>query len=404
MTSTGKKFLVIGSGWEQRALVEAIKDAGHQLIATHPDLQAECFILADQYYVKDSRDISGHYSIAKAHRVDAVITDNCDYSLYTAAVISARMGLKSAGIREALLSNDKFFQRSTLLNKGIKQPIFRQIRCPEDLTMAIPVVNFPAILKPVDSRGTIGVTIIQNVEELHEAYYEALNNSPSRTLILEQFIQGTLVTVDGFCFSNGHRSLTVASRKFETGPKPVTKEIIYPALFSEGLNNRLMQTHHEVVQALGYCFGHTHGEYIVTSNEEIFLVECTNRGGGVYTSSVIVPLLTKIPINEILINQCLGQDNYLAENPGTGFMKQSVMLTFLDLEVGRVIDSINLREMLDKPYTVRFRSKYAANDMVESIDSGAGRHTMLVIQGANSDEVYLNLEKFKKDLNVVYHQ
>jgi hypothetical protein len=210
--------------------------------------------------------------------------------------------------------------------------------------------------------------------------------------------------VDGFCFSNGHKALTVASRKCESGAKPVTKEIIYPALFDESVKEELMQTHNEVAAALNYKYGHTHGEYILTDKNEIYLVECTNRGGGVYTSSVIVPLLTEIPLNEILLNQSLGIDNYTTDDLSTKFMKHSVMLTFLDYEVGRVIDSINIEEMRKKDYTVRFRSKYGINDMVESIENGAGRHSMLVIKGATTDEVINNLQLFKDSFRIVYHK
>jgi biotin carboxylase len=402
-TSTGKKVLIIGSGWEQWSLVETIRNAGHQIIATHPDIHADGFRISDQYYVKDSRDIAGHLAIAQAQQIDAVITDNCDYSLYTAAVVASKLKLPFAGIRQALYSNDKYSQRQAVISSGVQQPTFASIRTPEDLDKAVSQIGFPSILKPVDSRGTIGVTIIQNLADLHLAYYDAINNSPSRSLILEKFIEGTLVTVDGFCFSNGHRSLTVASRKFDAGPKPVTKEIIYPAIFTETLNQDLMHAHQKVVNALGYCFGHTHGEYIVTPDEQIYLVECTNRGGGVYTSSVIVPLLTDIPLNEILLNQCLGIDTYQAEELSTGFMKRSVMLTFLDYQVGRVIDHINADQMRTRDYTVRFRSKYGENDMVESIDSGAGRHSMLVIRGENREEVYRNLAAFRNDLKIVYH-
>ncbi|MES2394590.1 MAG: ATP-grasp domain-containing protein [Bacteroidota bacterium] len=399
-----KKTLVIGSGWEQLALIETLKNAGHYIIATHPSIQAEGFKLADQYYVKDSRDIAGHLSIAESHKIDAVITDNCDYSFYTASIIASKLKLPFASIQSAIFSNDKFAQRSCVKRYNIKQPNFVKVQTLDELTKAAEIIGYPSILKPIDSRGSFGVTIINNLLELEEAYFDAINNSPSRILIFERYIPGTLITVDGFCFSNGHKSLTVASRKFEGGPKPITKEIIYPALFNKEISRQLMQNHHNVISALNYNYGHTHGEYILTENNEIYLVECTNRGGGVYTSSVIVPLLTEINLNELLINQSLGIDQTKVEDVSTQFMKHAVMLTFLDYEIGKVIDSINTEEMRSKPYTVRFRSKYGKNDMVESIENGAGRHSMLVIRGNNDNELRNNLEAFKSDLKIVYHQ
>lgn len=398
-----KKILIIGAGWEQVSLIETAKKMGYYIIATHPHISADGFKLADQYYVKDSRDIKGHISIAESHKIDAVLTDNCDYSLYTASIVASKLRLPFTSIQSALYSNDKFAQRECVSYTKVKQPQFIKIQTLDQLFDAIPKIGFPSILKPIDSRGTFGVTIIENERQLKNAYFDAINNSPSRTLIYEQFINGTLVTVDGFCFKNGHQSLTVASRKFEEGPKPVTKEIIYPAVFEDNINMALMNAHHDVVKALGYNVGHTHGEYILTENNEIFLVECTNRGGGVFTSSVIVPLLTKYPINECLINQMLGCDNYEPANKGFASMQCSAMLTFIDYEVGKVIEEINAEEVQNLPFTIRFRSKYGVNDMIESIENGAGRHSMLVITANTHNELINNLNSFKQTLKVIYH-
>jgi len=403
-TLNKKKILVIGSGWEQFTLIETIKKAGHYIIATHPSINADGFKVSDQYYVKDSRDIAGHMAIAETQKIDGIITDNCDYSLYTASIIAEKLSLPSSSIQSAIYSNDKYAQRTCLKRFKIKQPNFVRVQTLDELFIAIERIGYPSILKPIDSRGSFGVNIIKNFSELHNAFFDAITNSPSRTLIFEEYISGTLVTVDGFCFSNGHKSLTVASRKFESGSKPITKEIIYPAIFENSINEQLMQNNQQVVTALNYKYGHTHGEYILTENNEIYLVESTNRGGGVFTSSVIVPLLTNIQLNEILINQSLGIDNFEIEDLSVNFMKQAIMLTFLDYEVGKVIESINIDEMRSKHYTVRFRSKYGKNDMVESIENGAGRHSMLVLKGQGSDELKNNYGEFMRDFKIVYYQ
>ncbi|WP_027002087.1 ATP-grasp domain-containing protein [Hugenholtzia roseola] len=399
-----KKILVIGAGWEQYALLETIKEAGYGIVATHPHLRADGFKLAEHFYVKDAHDIAAHLRIATSHGVVGIITDNCDYSFYTAAVIANKLGLPFANIASAIFSNDKYAQRERCKNTEVYQPQYAKVRTPEDLAQAASSIGFPLILKPTDSRGTFGVTIARHEQALYDAYYEALHYSPSHTLICEKFIEGTLVTVDGFCFKNGHNALAVASRKFERGAKPVTKEIIYPAQFSADLNTRLLSNHERVVELLGYTYGHTHGEYIVTKEEEIYLVECTNRGGGVYTSSVIVPMLTQIDLNKILLHQSLGIDDFEVPKLGLAFMKKSILLTFLDFQVGKVLKSINVEEMLAKEYTLRYRTIYGENDMVESIENCASRHSMLVLQGANAEETLRNFENFKNDLKIEYYK
>lgn len=403
MPKTKKKLLVIGAGWEQFALFETIKKYGHSIVATHANQDAESFKLADICYVRDSRDVRAHIRIAETHQIDAVVTDNCDYSLYTASVVASKLGLPFTSVKSALFSNDKYMQRRACLSSGVLQPEFYCVRTPEEALSAAERIGYPVVIKPVDSRGTFGVTVVHDQNDLAEAYYDAICHSPSLTLICEKYIDGELVTVDGFCFSNGHQSLTVASREFAQGKKPVTKSVSYPSRHDDEMQTRLLDSHQKVVKALGYDFGHTHGEYFVTQNNEIYLVECANRGAGVFTSSTINPLITEINLNGILVNQSLGCDNFQIEHGKKKYMNKSAMLSFLDFEVGKVVKSINLTEVNGLPFVKQFRTIYSEKQMVESIENCASRHAMLVITGANATELTANLKTVHDTLRVEYY-
>lgn len=397
------KILIIGAGWEQYALIKQISQQGHRIIATHPDVHAEGFALVDKFFVRESRDIGSHLTIAEAHGISAIISDNCDYSLLTASMVASKLGLPFVSVDSALLSNDKFRQRCVCAHAGIRQPIFEEVRTLEDAVSASERIEYPIVLKPVDSRGTIGVTIVENLDELQIAYYEAISNSPGVRLICEKFIEGELVTVDGFCFSNGHRSLTVASRRYAEGKRPITKHISYPSVHSAEIRQLLLENHNGVVSALDYDFGHTHGEYILTPSGEIYLVECANRGAGVYTSSTINPLLTGINLNEILINQCLGADSFEISCDINNYMTRAAVLSFIDLEVGRVLKKINYDEIWGLPFVHQFRSAFSEKQMIESVENCASRHLMVVIEGANQTELSQNYDKFQSTLKVEYY-
>lgn len=403
MTSDKKRILVIGADWEQYSLVETIKKQGYNIIATHPSMNTNGFKIADHYYVKNSRDINAHINIAKTHEVDAVVTDNCDYSFYTASIVAEKLNLPFNNIDAGILSNNKFKQRTRCEGQGILQPHFHLVQSLDELKDAVHKLGFPVIVKPIDSRGTFGITIIKKEHQIEDAFIDAISHSPSRQIICEDFITGTLITVDGFCFKNGHHSLAVASRKFEKGIKPVTKEIIYPAELPAKMQKNLFKNHDKVVKILGYNQGHTHGEYIFTDQQEIYFLECANRGGGVYTSSVILPHLTGIDVNEVLINQSLGIDDYIIVDRDLEFMKRAMMLTFLDFKVDKVIKSFNIYELQSLPYVIRFRSIFGINDMVETVENCASRHSMLVLDGKNIDDLKSNFQDFKSKLQIEYY-
>lgn len=397
------KILIIGCSWEQESLLQELKKMNFFIIGTNPIMTKQLLNYCDKYLVKESDDIKSHINIAKAYKIDGVISDNCDYSLHTASIVASLLKLPFVDIQSAVLSNNKFKQRQLIEKAQLKQPKFNLIYTLEEGYFTAKDLGYPVIVKPIDSRGTFGVTIVYKESELKSAFFEAISYSPSKRVICEQFISGTLATVDGFCFKNGHVSLTVASRIFEKGNKPITKEIIYPADFNEELIYKLMEFHNNVVNTFEYSFGHTHGEYIVDRNQDIYLVECTNRGGGVYTSSTIVPLLTEINLNKIYIDQCSRNDHYKFIPDGKNHMKSSVMLTFLDFQKGKVIESINTEELKNLPYVVKFRTIYKKNEMVESVEDCSSRHSMLVISSVNINKTYLNLQDFKNKMDIKYY-
>jgi len=75
----------------------------------------------------------------------------------------------------------------------------------------------------------------------------------------------------------------------------------------------------------------------------------------------------------------------------------------LDFEVGKVIKNINVKEMQELPFVLRYRTIYRENDMVESIENCASRHSMLVITGDTTNDVFRNLKTFKEKLKIEYY-
>ena len=116
-----------------------------------------------------------------------------------------------------------------------------------------------------------------------------------------------------------------------------------------------------------------------------------------------MPCITGINLNKILLEQALGIDNYKVQGKGVKLMKKSVVLTFLDLEEGKVIRKVNLDEVTAYPYVLKFRMIFKENEMVESIENCASRHSMLALMGDHVEESMKNLQHFKSNLSVQYY-
>ena len=118
-----KRLLFIGAGWEQYELIKTALKMGFEIIATNPTINFEVSKIVDRYFLRKSDDLDAHYKIAKTFKVIGIVTDNCDYSLYTATFVAQKLELPSIGLEAAICAIDKNRQRKKCRNStNFKQP------------------------------------------------------------------------------------------------------------------------------------------------------------------------------------------------------------------------------------------------------------------------------------------
>lgn len=377
-----QKIMIINSGIEQIDLIKTAKNMGLYIIATDAAPDAPGFLMADETFVVEPRNPVELLSIARKSKIDAVISDQCDYSFYAQAYSADILSLPGPGMRAAQYSTNKKWMRQACKLAGIKQPQFIPCKTLEEVKDAVLRIGFPCIVKPVDNRGNFGVNKVEEIGQVEEAFYEAIGNSHSRECLVEEFIVGTMITVDGFAFGDcGHRSLQVASKIMLGGRKRVAMEIDYPAEVSEDMQHRLMENHHRVALALGVRSGCTHGEYMLTDRGEIYLIECANRGGGCYTSSRIAPAVSGYDLSEMLILQALG--NSLTPRSDVGNMKAAAVLRFFELPAGRILKIENEDLLRNYEDVLAFYLDVGPGDVVQAITNDANRHGFVISKGAS---------------------
>lgn len=324
-----KRLMIIGAGWEQAPLVQSAKDLGYWILATHASSDAEGFRYADAVEILNPRDIPAAMELFQKYKIDAVVSDNDDYALYTTGIICQKFGLPGPNFEAISFSNNKKKSRIACEAAGIKQPKFYLCNTLDDLFYGVKYVGgFPVIVKPIDNRGNFGVNRVDGLEDIKYAFFDAIAHSHSKEFLVEKFIEGTLMTVDGFSFTkHRHVSLGVASKKMLEGKRRVAMEIIYPADFDRTMIQKAIKINNRVTRLLNYDFGFTHSEYIVDKEGDIWLVESTNRGGGVYTSSLIIPAITEIDLRKHMIQMAFGEV-FVPKIDESNPMKNCAILSF----------------------------------------------------------------------------
>ncbi|WP_392534978.1 ATP-grasp domain-containing protein [Nostoc sp. C117] len=394
-----KKALVINLGWEQEPLLDVISTTGWELYGIHYE---EIFYRNEVFkevLIADIRDLPTITKFADLIKPDAVISDQCDYSHFVQAVLCEKYQLPGPRIKQSQISSNKFLQRSIASENSIQVPQFRRIIYPSEVYEFADEVGYPLILKPVDNRGSFGVSKVNSKEEVLLAYLTALSNSHSRWVIAEQFIKGFEVTVDGYCFQRVPYSLTLAKKGHIDEQRQVSVDIKYPGELPDDLYEKVLKNNEEVIRKLGYDFGMTHSEYMVTPAGEIYLIEAANRGGGVYTSEIIVPHVSGVDILGAYINDCLDISTAIAPKK---IGRQEVILKFFSLKPGKIKAIEGVESVIKDPSLLKFRLTVQPGDIVQPIYNDANRHGFVIVSAEK--DVRVQAQKIVDKINIIYEK
>jgi len=388
-----KKILVINLGWEQEPLLDKLQEYNIAIYGIHYDKNYYKKPNYKDVLITDIRDLEKILEYAKEKQIEAVISDQCDYSYFAQALVAESLDLSGPRVKEAQLSINKYLQRLKSKESGILVPKFTLSSSIEDIYIFAEQYGYPIITKPVDNRGSFGVNKINNRDEVTVAYQNSLVNSHSRLVIVEEFIEGIHITVDGYAFKEyGVQSLAVANKILASKERQVAIEIQYPALFEELFYNKILKTNEDVNNALGYRFGMTHSEYMITEDNKIYLIESANRGGGVYTSEIIVPNVSGVNIVEQYICDVLNIDKNFRKDI---IEKNKTILKFFNLPLGTIRDIDGVETLSQKSEILKLQLLISKGDILSNVTTDANRHGFVIAKNEFMD-IDREIEKYIK--------
>lgn len=391
--------MIIGASWEQVSLINTAKKMGCYILVTSTDEASEGIDLADEHAIVDPRDLTKLLEVANNFNPDGITADACDYSHFAAVYLSIRLGLKNDGLPGAQNTTNKLWMRQKCQKAHILQPRFFSCRTIEDSIKAVELIGWPVIVKPVDNRGAFGINVANSEDELKYAFLNALINSYSRDVIVEAYVEGTHITVDG-CVDQGgiHHNLAIASKEIIPGEKPIIVQVDYPAQISEETIDYVMSVNNEVIEALEITNGLTHSEYILDIKGRCFLVETANRGGGVLTSAYIVPEMSGVDLSKLLINNAIGKDFFINKVPFNG----NVILKFFVFEPGTIFEIKGIREVNKIKNVKHLKLFVKPGDKLEKPQSGVDRHGFVILKANSADKIDSLYQKVMNTIEIVY--
>lgn len=183
-----KKLLLLGGSSQQIVAIKAAKEAGYYTVLCDYLSDNPGQYVADKFYLVSTTDKDAVLQVAQDENVDGIVAYSSDPAAPTAAYVSEKMGLPGVPYEVADSFCEKHLFREFLRENGFNVPQSVEIGN-ESTTADLEGLEYPIIIKPTDSSGSKGVTVIRNAAQFESARDFAQQFSRNNVLIAEEFIE-----------------------------------------------------------------------------------------------------------------------------------------------------------------------------------------------------------------------
>lgn len=303
---TTRPVLLLAGGVYQLPLIHACKRRGLSTVVFDGSPDAPGLTVADRGEVVDISDADAVIRAARAVSPMAVASITSEVTVRTTAAAAAALGLPGLPLAVAEAATDKVIMRQRFQAAGMPVPSFAQARSRDEASAAAARIGYPVIVKPVDSSGSRGVRRVESAHDLGSACELAIANSKSRTMIVEEFIDGLECTVETFSYRGETAVLGTSDKKHLPFPVCVSVDLTYPPALSAETRVAVEHAAMRAVKAIGLESGPGHIEVMVTDRGPV-VIEIAARGGGYRIFSEILPLISGVDPVECVLDLALGQ-------------------------------------------------------------------------------------------------
>ena len=203
------KVLILGVAPVQMDAILELKKMGFETYACAMAKDGPGADVADHFNEIDILDIKSLINFIKENQISLVYSV-CSYlAMPVSCYISEQLQMPHfVSEKTAHLCNNKGLMRTTLgenLKGNVKFQLIQSIE--EEIEL-----DFPFIIKPVDAQGQRGVSLINCFDDYLKSYKNAKKYSRSGQVILEKYISGPELSVNGYLVDNEIKYLIVSDR------------------------------------------------------------------------------------------------------------------------------------------------------------------------------------------------
>ena len=370
----------MGGGVLMSRSIQKIKELGYEVYCVDMNPNAPAFAFADGHAAVNISDVEGVGKYADEIGADVVLALN-DAGVLPAVYANRKRGLKCYEPEQVKYFTDKGHMRERWKEFGVAQPQFHVCTNAEEITKAIHAIGFPCIVKPCMMWGSRGVSKVNNETDIAFATQFAMENARGARYIVEEFMSGTEVSIEGLFKDGKAYILAKADKELQQHENyRVTIQINYEAALPNAILQEIDALVAKAGKAMGFESGALHAECMVTP-EGVKMIEMAGRPGGGHIFGAIVESVSGVSMPQALTQILLGE-----EIDPTAKHSRGACYKFFNAPDGifESVDNLNHASGMEGIVDIGFTM--AEGTVVRTMDHGANRPGYIVSEGINRAE------------------
>jgi biotin carboxylase len=277
-----KRVLFLGGASTQVPAIKYARSSNYYVITADylPDNPGHR--LSHEYHNCSTTDMKGILTLAKELSIDGIVAYASDPAAPTAAFVAEELGLPSNSFKTVKTLTSKDLYRKFLLENGFRCPKYKSFYSLEETHAHKNSFNLPVVLKPIDSSGSKGITVLNDWDQLKNAFVNALSISRAKRVIVEEFVGeiGEQILGEGFVWQGKLIVSCFAKHRFNQGINglvPIGGD--FPT-GSAKLQGRLRSELQAFIEKVDLKMGPLNLEFRIDQSGEVYLMEVAPRNGG----------------------------------------------------------------------------------------------------------------------------
>jgi biotin carboxylase len=319
-------------------------------------------------------------SITCRMQAPTAIFSNSDHLQTSTAIVANYFGLPGKDWHVTYRAKNKAEMRANLRSRGVDM-LWHAVVCDrESLARLADDAPFPCIAKPREGVASQQVTLSYKRAELETQCAAAWAEQPGLPLLLEEYIEGPLYTLE--TLGDGKQICMLGGFQVKLSPPPYFVEL--EAKWGTELTSAQEAQVLDMIRCFGVGFGACHTEFVLTPKGPR-LIEINYRNIGDYREFLLQDTLC-IPLFETVLRLYLGEplpQLHIAPNA-------ALIRYFTASSAGRLVNIPEAFVRRDESIQLTYKPLRAAGDVINLTNSN--KDYLGVLRGLGSDPQRLAAE------------